>query len=164
MTPNKSTATTHKTEFTTPTDREVVATRRFDAPRQLVWDCFTKPEHIQKWLLGPDGWTMPVCEVDLRKGGKWRWVWQKSDGGERMEMHGEYLEVTAPERLVNTENWGQPWPETTNTQEFTEEDGTTLTVATVRYPSKEARDKAIETGMEDGWGRSYERLDEYLQK
>lgn len=164
MAPNKSTATTHKTEFTTPSDREVVATRRFDAPRQLVWDCFTKPEHIQKWLLGPDGWTMPVCEVDLRKGGKWHWVWQTSANGEMMEMHGVYLEVTPPERLVNTENWGEPWPESTQTQVFTEEGGTTLTVATVLYPSKEARDKAIETGMEDGWGRSYERLDEYLQK
>ena len=164
MAPNKNAATTHKTEFTTPTDLEVVATRRFDAPRQLVWDCFTKPEHIQQWLLGPDGWTMPVCEVDLRKGGKWHWVWKKSDNGETMEMHGEYLEVTPPERLVNTENWGGPFPETTNTQVFTEEAGTTLTVATVLYPSKEARDKAIETGMEDGWGRSYERLDEYLQK
>ncbi len=162
MAPNRDAATTRKTEFTTPTDREVVATRRFDAPRQLVWDCFTKPEHIRRWMLGPDGWTMPVCEVDLRKGGKWHWVWRNSASGETMEMHGEYLEVTPPERLVHTENWGVEYPESINTTVFTDEDGATLTVATVLYPSKEARDKALETGMESGWDRSYERLDEYL--
>ena len=163
MAPNKSTAMSHKTEFTTPSDREVAAIRRFDAPRELVWDCFTRPEHIRRWMTGPDGWSMPECHVDLRVGGKWHFVWQK-EGGDRMEMTGEYREVNRPEKLVHTESWGDPWPETINTTVFTDENGTTLTVATVLFVSREARDKAMETGMEDGWGRSYERLDEYLQR
>ena len=151
----------HTTTFTTPSDREIVATRVFDAPRQLVWDAFTKPEHVSQWMLGPEGWTMPVCEIDLRPGGRWRWVWRKTDGTE-MEMHGVYREVSPPERLVNTENWGGEWPETVNTVVFTEENGRTRTVSTVVYPSKQARDAAMKTGMEDGWGYSYERLDAYL--
>jgi uncharacterized protein YndB with AHSA1/START domain len=154
-------AVKHTTNFTTPSDREIVATRRFDAPRRLVWDAFTRPEHVSQWMLGPDGWTMPVCEIDLRPGGKWHWVWRKTDGTE-MEMHGVYREVEAPARLVNTENWGEPWPETVNTLVLKEEDGTTLTVCTVLYPTKEARDAAIKTGMEDGWAQSYDRLDTYL--
>ena len=122
MAPNKSTAMSHKTEFTTPSDREVAAIRRFDAPRELVWDCFTRPEHIRRWMTGPDGWSMPECHVDLRVGGKWHFVWQK-EGGERMEMTGEYREVNRPEKLVHTESWGDPWPETINTTVFTDENG-----------------------------------------
>ena len=154
---------THSTTFTTPSDREVVATRVFDAPRSLVWDCWTKPEHVKNWMLGPDGWTMPVCEIDLRPGGRWHWVWRRTDGTE-MEMTGEYREIVPPERLVNTENWGADWPETLNTVVFTEEAGRTKTVCTVLYPSKEARDRAMGTGMEDGWAASNDRLDEYLRK
>jgi uncharacterized protein YndB with AHSA1/START domain len=161
MTTANRTAGRHTTTFTTPSDREIVATRVFDAPRRLVWDAFTKPEHVSQWMLGPEGWTMPVCEIDLRPGGKWRWVWRMTDGTE-MEMTGVYREVAPPERLVNTENWGGEWPETVNTIVFTEEGGRTRTVATVVYPSKEARDAAMKTGMEDGWGQSHERLDAYL--
>jgi uncharacterized protein YndB with AHSA1/START domain len=161
MTTANRVAGRHTTTFTTPSDREIVATRVFDAPRRLVWDAFTKPEHVSQWMLGPEGWTMPVCEIDLRPGGKWRWVWRMTDGTE-MEMNGEYREVVAPERLVNTESWGGDWPETVNTVVFTEEGGRTRTVSTVVYPSKEARDAAMKTGMEDGWGHSYERLDAYL--
>jgi uncharacterized protein YndB with AHSA1/START domain len=150
-----------KTKFTTPSDVEIVATRTFDAPRRRVWDVHTIPEHVQQWLLGPDGWTMPVCEIDLRPGGSWHWVWRSSDGTE-MEMRGEYREVIAPERLVNTESWGAQWPETLNTNVFTEENGRTTVVCTVLYPSKEARDAARKTGMEDGWSVSYDRLDAYL--
>ncbi|HEX2203166.1 MAG TPA: SRPBCC family protein [Longimicrobium sp.] len=150
------------TEFTTPTDLEVVATRVFDAPRRVVWDAFTRPEHVTRWMLGPDGWTMPVCEIDLRPGGAWRFVWRKNDG-EEMEMTGEYREVTPVDRLVNTERWGGDWAETLNTLLLTEHpDGRTLTVSTVLYPSKEARDRALETGMKEGWGQSYDRLDEHL--
>lgn len=153
----------HVTVFTTPSDLEVTATRVFDAPRQLIWEMFTKPEHVSKWMLGPEGWTMPVCEIDLRPGGKWRWVWRKSSG-ETMEMTGEYREVVPPERLVNTENWGDDWPETTNVLVLTEENGKTLTVQTVRFPSKEARDRGMQTGMSDGWAVSHDRLDGYLQQ
>ena len=149
------------TTFTMPSDREVRAVRTFDAPRQRIWDVHTIPEHVQRWMLGPDGWTMPVCEIDLRPGGAWHWVWRKDDGQE-MGMTGEYREVVPPERLVNTENWGGDWPETLHTLVLTEEGGRTTVTATVLYPSKEARDRALQTGMNDGWSRSYERLDALL--
>ena len=149
------------TVFSTPSDLEVAATRTYAAPRALVWECFTNPAHVAQWMLGPDSWTMPVCEIDLRVGGTWRYVWRKASGAE-MEMRGRYLEVNAPERLVSTERWGPEWPETVNTLLLTEADGVTTMRNTVRYPSKADRDRAMTTGMEDGWGRSLERLVEYI--
>lgn len=149
------------TTFTMPSDREVVATRVFDAPRRLVWEAHTDPEHVPHWMLGPEGWTMPVCEIDLRPGGEWRFVWRRTDGTE-LEMRGEYREIVPPERLVNTERWGGDWPESLSTLVLTEEDGRTTLTCTARYPSKEARDAAVETGMKDGWSASYDRLDERL--
>lgn len=149
------------TTFGTPTDTQITAVRTVRAPRTLVWDCHTIPKHVQRWMLGPDGWTMPVCEIDLRPGGRWRWVWRKASG-EEMEMTGTYLEVQPPTRLVNTEHWGGPWPETTNTLVLTESDGLTTMHTTVTYPSREARDNAMATGMKDGWSKSYDRFEEYL--
>ncbi len=102
------------TTFTTPSDREVAATRVVDAPRRLVWEAWTSPEHVPHWMLGPEGWTMPVCEIDLRPGGAWHFVWRRSDGTE-LGLRGVYREVTPPERLVHTESWGGDWPETLNT-------------------------------------------------
>ena len=93
------------TGFATPSDTEIEVTRVVDAPRELVFDCWTKAEHVTKWMLGPDGWTMPVCEIDLRPGGSWHFAWRKGDGCE-MEMHGTYREISPPERLVSTERWG----------------------------------------------------------
>lgn len=150
------------TTFTTPSDREIVAVRVFDAPRKLVWDVHTSPRHLPHWMLGPEGWTMPVCEVDLRPGGTYRFVWRKGDGTE-MEIHGAYREVTPPERLVQTESWGGDWPETLNTLVLTEDNGKTTVTSTVHYPSKEARDAALGTGMKEGWSISNDRLDEYLR-
>src|SRR5688572_21689712 len=149
------------TTFKTPTDREVVITRVVDAPRRIVWDAWTSPEHVPHWMTGPDGWSMPVCEIDLRPGGGWHFVWRKSDGAE-MGMRGTYVEVAPPERLVHTESWGAEWPETTNTLVLSEDSGRTTMTLTVLYPSKEARDAALATGMKDGSERSYERLEEYL--
>lgn len=151
------------TTFTTPSDLEVVATRTFAAPRALVWDCWTKPEHLAQWMLGPDGWSMPVCESDLRPGGAWRYVWENTDG-QRMEMTGTHREVTPPERLVQTERWGADWPETINTLMLTEKDGMTQVTCTILYPSKEARDAAMATGMADGWSLSNNRLDAHLRR
>jgi uncharacterized protein YndB with AHSA1/START domain len=150
------------TTFTTPSDQEIVMTRVFDAPRSLVFDAFTKPEHLTHWMLGPEGWTMPVCEIDLRPGGAWRFVWRKSDGSE-MEMGGIYQEVSPPERLVNTESWGPEWPETVNTLTLAEEDGRTRVTSTLLYPSKEARDAALQTGMKDGASMSFDRLADLLR-
>ena len=163
MTPATSASPQHATAFTTPDDLEVVATREFDAPRRTVWQAFTSPEHIPHWMTGPDGWTMPVCEMDFRVGGKWHYVWRRANGNE-LDMVGEYREIVPQERYVNTENWGADWPETINTNVFSDtEDGRTLVVSTVRFPSKEARDRAIGTGMNSGWSTSYARLDAYLQ-
>jgi uncharacterized protein YndB with AHSA1/START domain len=157
-----ATAKVAETTITTPSDLEVTATRVVDAPRSLIWEMWTNPEHVRNWLLGPEGWTMPVCEIDLRPGGGWRYVWPKANGKE-MEMRGSYREVSPPERLVHTEKWGADWPETVNTLVLTEQDGKTTMVCTVLYPSKEARDAALGTGMKDGWNDSYNRLDSYLR-
>jgi uncharacterized protein YndB with AHSA1/START domain len=150
------------TTFTTPSDREIAMTRVVDAPRGLVWEAHTNPEHLPQWMLGPEGWTMPVCEIDLRPGGGWHFVWRGADGAE-MEMRGEYREITPPERLVSTESWGADWPETLNTLVLTEEDGKTTITSTVLYPSKEARDAALQTGMKEGASQSFDRLAEYLR-
>ena len=150
------------TTFAHPSDTEVVGTSIVDAPRELVWDAHTKPEHVKKWLLGPDDWTMPVAEIDLKRGGKWHYVWEGPEA-EPLEMHGEYLEVVPHERLVNTENWGGEFPETLNTLILTDEGGKTKIESRVTYPTKEARDAALATGMEEGWGQSYDRLQDYLR-
>ena len=149
------------TTFTTPSDREILMTRVFDAPRRLVFQAWTNPEHVPHWMLGPKGWTMPVCEIDPRPGGAWHFVWRHSDGTE-MEMRGVYREITPPERLVSTESWGGKWPETLNTLILSEKDGKTTIAQTVLYPSKEARDEALKTGMKEGVNQSFDRLAEYL--
>ena len=149
------------TTFTTPSDREIVMTCVVDAPRSLVFDAWSKPEHLPRWMLGPGGWTMPVCEIDLRPGGAWHFVWRRSDGTE-MEMRGVYREVTPPGRLVSTESWGGDWPETLNTVILSEEGGKTTITQTVLYPSKEARDAALQTGMTSGVSESFDRLAAYV--
>lgn len=149
------------TTVTTPSDREVLITRVVAAPRQLVFDAYTNPAHLPHWMLGPQGWTMPVCEIDLRPGGAWRFVWRRSDGTE-MAMRGVYQEVVPPERLVSTEAWGGDWPETLNTLVLSEQDGKTTITQRIRYPSQEARDAALKTGMREGTVEGFNRLDEYL--
>ena len=147
---------------TTPSDVEVLITRSVAAPATLVFEAWTRPEHLPRWLLGPEGWTMPVCEIDLRPGGRWHYLWRRDDGSE-LDMHGEYREIAPPDRLTFTERWGDEWPETLNTLVFTEADGRTTIAQTVRYPSKEARDAALATGMTDGLEAGYERLDQVLR-
>ena len=149
--------------FATPTDLEIVATRVIDAPRDLVWEVHTRPQHVRQWMLGPDGWTMPVCEIDLRPGGRWHFVWRLPAERADMPMSGTYREVAPPERLVSTESWGPDWPETLNTIALAEHGGRTTLTATILYPTKQARDAAMATGMKGGWAKSYERLDQYLQ-
>jgi uncharacterized protein YndB with AHSA1/START domain len=146
---------------TTPTDREIVVTRVFNAPRNLVFDAWTNPKYLPHWLLGPDGWTMPVCEIDLRPGGSWHFVWRHSNGQE-MEMRGVHREVQRPGRIVSSESWGPDWPETLNTVVFSELAGKTTVTITLLYASKEARDAALKTGMQQGMALSYDRLENYL--
>jgi uncharacterized protein YndB with AHSA1/START domain len=150
--------------YSTPTDTTFVCVRVFDAPRALVFDAWTSPKLVPRWLLGPDGWTMPVCEIDLRPGGPWRYVWRNEADGREMAMSGKYLEVVPPERVVCTERY-EPYPhETTNRLEFTEAGGKTTVTLTVTYPSKEVRDMAVGSGMARGMDRSFERLDELVRE
>lgn len=149
---------------TTPSDREIVMTREFDAPRRLVFDAWTKAEHIKNWF-GRRGDIMTVCEVDLRVGGAWRYVWRLREGGE-MGMHGEYREIAPPERLVSTEEFEGADAETmapaVNTLTLEERHGTTTMRTGSLYGSREARDAVIATGMETGAAESFDRLAELL--
>lgn len=161
---------------TTPSDREIVMTRVFDAPRTLVWDAMTKPELLRRWLSGPPGWSMVACENDLEVGGVFRWAWRGPDGTE-MSMRGVNREIVAPERVVRTESFeggcnGQAG-EQVATLVLAERggdggggggggDGQTRTTLTLRYPSKAARDATIASGVEHGVAAGYDRLAELL--
>jgi uncharacterized protein YndB with AHSA1/START domain len=151
-----------KIQITTPSDREVVISRRFDAPRDLVFRAYTDPELLPKWCTGLEGWSMPVCEMPAVTG-PYRWVFKKSGGTEEMTISGMVTERVPPERLVSTESWGPEWPETLNTVIFTSEGKQTLVTLTIRYVSKAARDAAIETGMGDGLEITYDRLEQVAQ-
>ena len=144
----------------TPTDREVVLTRVFDAPRHLVFDCFTKPDLLKRWF-GPRGWSLPVCEVDFRVGGAWRFVLQGPDG-RKMGMRGVYREITPPERTIHTESFDDYPGESIVTAVLTESDGQTTLTATVLYESREIRDAVIKSGMEHGAAESYDKMAELL--
>jgi len=146
---------------TTPNDLEILVTRSFSAPRELVFQAFTDPQYVPRWMLGPDGWTMPICEIDLRVGGAWHFVWRQQNGTE-MEMRGIYREIDPPARLVTTESWGGDWPETINTFTLAAHAGRTTLTQTMRYPSKQARDRALQTGIKEGMALSFARLDRTL--
>jgi uncharacterized protein YndB with AHSA1/START domain len=149
-------------KVTTPSEQEICLTRLFDAPRQLVFDAMSKPEHVKRWwgCLGT-GYSVPVCEIDLRVGGKWRFVNRQPKG--EAAFHGEYKEITPPSRIVFTEIF-EDFPDTVSvvTSVLTEEGGKTRLTATVRYPSLEVRDMVIASGMSTGAGISYDRLEDLL--
>jgi uncharacterized protein YndB with AHSA1/START domain len=146
-------------KLTTRGEREIMMTRVFDAPRTLVFDAFTKPDLVRKWLLGPEGWTMPVCEIDLRVGGSYRYVWRNAQGIE-MGMGGVYREIVAPERVVATERFDQSWypGEAVGTITLAEQSGKTMLTQTVLYDSREAREVVLKSPMESGVVASYDRL------
>jgi uncharacterized protein YndB with AHSA1/START domain len=148
----------------TPSDREIQVTRVFDAPRTLVFEAFTKPELVRQWLLGPPGWTMPVCEIDLRAGGAYRYLWRRDSDGTEMGMGGVFRQIVSPERLVATEEFDEAWypGEALDTTVFVEEGDTTRITITVLYESMEARDTARRAGMERGMAASYDRVEELL--
>jgi len=145
-------------------DRELVMTRDFAAPRQLVYDAHTKPDLVRQWLGGLPGWTMPVCDMDVRVGGKYRWVWRNETEGAEMGMGGVYREVKAPERLVTTERFDEAWypGESLNTLVLVEQGGRTTLTQTMRYESAAAREAVIKSGMKEGVTVSYDRLEDLL--
>jgi uncharacterized protein YndB with AHSA1/START domain len=145
-------------------DREIVVTRVFDAPRRLVFDAYTKPALVKTWLLGPDGWSMPVCEIDLRVGGKYRYVWKNDADGREMGMGGIYREVVAPERIVSTEVFDEAWypGEAVDAIVLIERDGKTTLTQTILYNSRETRDAVLKSPMQTGMAASYDKLEKVL--
>ena len=149
---------------TTPSDCEIVLTRLFDAPRRLVFEAMTKPEHVRRWWGSLDErYSMTVCEIDLRQGGRWRFVGRGPHG--EYAFHGEYREIAAPDRIVYTEIY-EPFPdvESVVTQTLTEEGGKTRLTVRALYPSMEVRDTVLKTGMEEGAGISYDRLEDLVRE
>jgi len=157
-----SAANSESFKVTTPSDHEIRMTRLFNAPRHLVFEAMTKPEHVRQWWgrLG-EGYLVPVCEIDLRPGGAWRFVNRHPKG--EVAFHGEYREITPPTRLVFTEIFEQ-FPDTVSvvTADFSEEAGQTRLTTTVRYPSPQVRDMVMASGMAKGAGISYDRLEDLV--
>jgi uncharacterized protein YndB with AHSA1/START domain len=149
-------------KVTTPSEREIVMTRLFSAPPRLVFEAMSQPEHVRRWWgnLG-DGYTVPVCEIDFRVGGKWRFVNRHPKG--EAAFHGVYREIDAPGRIVFTEIF-EPFPdaESVVTSVLTEENGQTRMTATCLYPSREIRDMVVGSGMEKGAAVSYDRLEDLV--
>ena len=151
-------------QVTTPSDTEITLTRLFDAPRELVWEAMTTPEHVKQWWgILDDGYSVPVCEIDLRVGGMWRYI-GSGPKGRIPAFYGEYKEIDRPGRLVYTEFF-EPFPDGGSlvTQLLTEEGGKTHLTVTARYDSRETRDMVIGTGMERGAAISYDRLEDLVR-
>jgi uncharacterized protein YndB with AHSA1/START domain len=150
-------------QVTTPSEREIAMTRVFDAPRSLVFDAWTKPELLRRWLGVRGGWSFVVCEIDLRVGGAYRYVWRGPDGTE-MGMGGVYREIVRPERIVATEKFDDPWyeGEALDTVVFVERGGKTTATTTVLYASREVRDAVLKSPMDRGVAESYDKLAEVL--
>lgn len=144
-------------------DRQIVMTRSFDAPRDLVWEAWTTPELLQRWLGVRNGWTLPVCEMDLKVGGTYRWVWRGPDGQE-MGVGGVFREIVPPERIVTTEQFDDAWYEGEGsvTTEFVEKRGKTTATITLTYISQAVRDSVMESPMAGGVAESYDVLAELL--
>jgi uncharacterized protein YndB with AHSA1/START domain len=152
-----------KLKVTLPSDTEILLSRVFDAPRHLVFETMTKPEYVRRWWGCMEGYTMPVCEIDFRVGGKWRYVMIGSDGNE-IGFHGEYREIVPAQRIVQTEIF-EPFPDSPSlcTMTLEERDGKTYYQTLVQHTSKEARDMHVQSGMEVGAGISLDRLEEVAQ-
>lgn len=158
-------------QVTLPSDREVRVTRQFKAPRQLVYDAHTKSELLPKWL-GYPGWDMPVREMDVRVGGKYRWQWKNLEDGKQFGFFGTFTEVNGPSKLVHEEyydpgdlDYAMPTGDPCIVSlDLSEQDGVTTLVCNMTFASKEARDGAVSTGMTDGMEHSYTRLDDMFNK
>jgi uncharacterized protein YndB with AHSA1/START domain len=158
-------------EVTQPSDREVQVTRSFRAPQALVYRAYTEPELVRRWLLGPPGWSMPVCEMDVRVGGRYRWRWRSDENGAEFGFSGTFREVRPPSKLVHTEGYdpgtvGDDFPrnDAIVTVTFMQEGDHTTVTTSVDFGSKQARDAAVATGMTDGMEQSYQLLDRLLDE
>jgi uncharacterized protein YndB with AHSA1/START domain len=161
--------TMDKAQVTLPSDREVRVERSFKAPRALVYRAYTEPELVRQWLLGPPGWSMPVCEMDVRVGGTFRWRWRSNEDGSEFGFQGVFRELQPAAKIVHTEAYdpgslggGYPGEDAIVTVTFTEAGGVTAMTTLIDFGSKEARDGAVATGMTDGMEQSYQLLDQLL--
>lgn len=152
--------------ITLPGDCQIAMTRRFDAPRSLVFRAMTTPALVQRWLLGPPGWSMPVCEIDLRIGGHFRYVWRQNGTGTTMGMRGTYCEIEAPSRIAHNETFDEPWfsGDCLCVQTLAETSGQTLLTTTLTYDSRAVRDSVLKANMTKGVSASYDLLDNVLTK
>ncbi len=156
-------------EVSTPSDEEVLIKRSFDAPVSLVWNAYTEPELMRRWLTAMPGWSMPVCEMTTNVGGEYRWRWRDDANGVEFGFTGEMLEVALHSRIVHTQLYD---PGTMGgsmgdgpsiiTVRFDETDGITNVATSIKFASKSDRDAAVSTGMTDGMEMSYKQLDEVL--
>lgn len=152
-----------------PSDTEVLVKRSFDAPVHLVWRAYMEPDLMRRWCSGTPGWSMPVCEMDMRVGGQYRWRWRNDENGQEFGFYGEILEITPNEKIAHTQVFdpgdlgfamrGEP---SIVTVTFQEADGITNVSTTIKYASKTDRDEAVSTGMTDGMEISFQRLDGVL--
>jgi uncharacterized protein YndB with AHSA1/START domain len=153
-------------EASLPSDTEVLVKRSFDAPVRLVWRAYMEPDLMSRWCSGPPGWSMPVCEMEMRVGGKYRWGWRNDAGSQEFGCHGEVLEVVPHAKIVHTQSWGDSADMGSEpaiiTVAFQETNGITNVTTTIRYASKADRDAAFATGMTDGMEMSYTQLDGLL--
>ena len=156
-------------EVSMPSDREVQVKRSFDAPARLVWQAYTEPDLMRRWLSGTPGWTMPVCEMDVRVGGKYRWRWRSDERGQEFGFSGEHLEVVPRSRIVHTQYFDAGDLDASMGSEpsvvtvtFVEAGGITSVTTTIKFASKADRDAAFSTGMTDGMEENYKRLDGVL--
>jgi uncharacterized protein YndB with AHSA1/START domain len=152
--------------ISTPSDTTIVLTRAFNAPRRLVWEAMFTPDKMRRWMLPPPGWTMTVCECDVRVGGALRLAWKSEDADPVMTLDGVFTEAVPHERMVHTETMRLGSGETVGTlletHEFSEKSGVTTMRITQAYDSKDARDGAIASGMDEGMEAGYKQLDAML--
>lgn len=166
------TTSIHRTaQVSLPSDTEVRVVRDFNAPRELVWRAHVEPALFQRWIGGYPGWSMPVCEMDVRVGGSYRWRWREDESGSEFGFYGEYRVVDAPHIMVQNEYYdpgsfggAMPTSSTITRTTFTEQNGVTTLVTLITYGSRDERDAAISTGMTDGMETSYERLDRLVSE
>lgn len=146
-------------------DTDIVITRGFDAPRKNVFKAYTEPALIRRWMTGPPGWAFKVCDVDLKVGGRYRWVWKSEKDGTEMEAGGVYKEISPPAKLVCTETFNPAWyaGEMVGTIDLAERGEGTFLTQTLRYASREAREMVLKSGMDQGLGYSYDNLAKLLE-
>lgn len=156
-------------EASLPSDTEVLVKRSFDAPARLVWRAYTEPDLFRRWCSGYAGWSMPVCEMDIRVGGKYRWRWRSDENGQEFGFLGEVLEAAPHSKIVHTQIYdagdhGIPMGSEPSiiTVTFHEVDGITHVATSIKYASKADRDEAFSTGMTDGMEANYKNLDNVL--